>query len=67
MIIPMIFYNHLKINIHRYCRDVKGAAPLWPVSAGKPSKQDIPKCCHCSNPMFYEFQVRKLELVFLFM
>lgn len=40
----------------RYCR-IPGAKPLWPVSSGRPSKADIPKCSYCAGPLCFEFQV----------
>ncbi|XP_022157365.1 programmed cell death protein 2 [Momordica charantia] len=43
-------------QVLRYCRDV-GSKPLWPMSSGRPSKADIPKCSYCSGPMCYEFQI----------
>ncbi|RWR75761.1 programmed cell death protein 2 isoform X1 [Cinnamomum micranthum f. kanehirae] len=43
-------------QVLRYCRDVK-AKPLWPMSSGRPSNADIPKCSYCGGPLCYEFQV----------
>ncbi|XP_022961335.1 programmed cell death protein 2 [Cucurbita moschata] len=43
-------------QVLRYCRD-DGSKPLWPMSSGRPSKADIPKCSYCSGPMCYEFQI----------
>lgn len=41
---------------NRYCRD-PGAKPLWPMSSGRPSKDDLPKCSYCNGPLHFEFQV----------
>ncbi|XP_068640521.1 uncharacterized protein [Aristolochia californica] len=43
-------------QVLRYCRDLK-AKPLWPMSSGRPSKEDIPTCNYCSGPLLFEFQV----------
>ncbi|XP_010268384.1 PREDICTED: programmed cell death protein 2 isoform X2 [Nelumbo nucifera] len=43
-------------QVLRYCRDSK-AKPLWPMSSGRPSESDIPKCNYCHGPMHYEFQI----------
>ncbi|KAM7495828.1 hypothetical protein LguiA_020242 [Lonicera macranthoides] len=43
-------------QVLRYCRDAK-AKPLWPMSSGRPSKTDIPKCSHCGSPRAFEFQI----------
>ncbi|KAJ6812599.1 programmed cell death protein 2 [Iris pallida] len=43
-------------QVLRYCRDLK-AKPLWPLSSGRPSKEDIPKCKYCKGPLCYEFQI----------
>ncbi|CAA6661976.1 unnamed protein product [Spirodela intermedia] len=43
-------------QVLRYSRDVR-AKPLWPLSAGRPSKADIPKCNYCGGPLCYEFQI----------
>ncbi|KAM7481124.1 hypothetical protein LguiB_005707 [Lonicera macranthoides] len=43
-------------QVLRYCRDAK-AKPLWPMSSGRPSKTDIPKCSHCGSPQAFEFQI----------
>ncbi|KAL5571111.1 hypothetical protein UlMin_020708 [Ulmus minor] len=40
----------------RYC-NTPGAKPLWPMSSGRPSNDDIPKCKYCSGPMRFEFQI----------
>ncbi|CAB4307356.1 unnamed protein product [Prunus armeniaca] len=37
------------------CR-IPGAKPLWPVSSGRPSKANIPKCSYCAGPLCFEFQ-----------
>ncbi|KAM1484265.1 hypothetical protein TB2_035470 [Malus domestica] len=51
-------------QILRYCRS-PGATPLWPVSSGRPSTADIPKCSYCSGPMCFEFQIMP-QLLFYF-
>ncbi|CAK9185819.1 unnamed protein product [Ilex paraguariensis] len=33
------------------------AKPLWPMSSGRPSKADIPKCSYCGGPCGFEFQI----------
>ncbi|PON40533.1 Programmed cell death protein [Parasponia andersonii] len=43
-------------QVLRYCR-TPGAKPLWPLSSGRPSKADIPKCNYCSGPLRFEFQI----------
>lgn len=43
-------------QVLRYCRDAK-AKPLWPMSSGRPSKADVPKCSYCNGPQCFEFQV----------
>lgn len=43
-------------QVLRYCRD-PGAKPLWPVSGGRPTKADIPKCNYCKGLLCYEFQI----------
>ncbi|KAF3436493.1 hypothetical protein FNV43_RR23585 [Rhamnella rubrinervis] len=43
-------------QVLRYCSST-GAKPLWPMSSGRPSKADIPKCSYCSGPLRFEFQV----------
>ncbi|XP_077214141.1 zinc finger (MYND type) family protein / programmed cell death 2 C-terminal domain-containing protein [Tasmannia lanceolata] len=43
-------------QVLRYCRDEK-AKPLWPMSSGRPSKEDVPKCNYCDGPLCFEFQV----------
>lgn len=68
MILPscvyMIFWSHQHymdqcsscLDLCRYCRDAK-AKPLWPMSSGRPSNAEIPKCSYCGGPMSFEFQV----------
>ncbi|KAL8137103.1 hypothetical protein V2J09_003104 [Rumex salicifolius] len=34
-----------------------GARPLWPMSSGRPSKTDIPKCSYCGGERNFEFQI----------
>ncbi|KAF5744121.1 hypothetical protein HS088_TW08G00715 [Tripterygium wilfordii] len=43
-------------QVVRYCRDA-GAKPLWPMSSGRPSQADIPKCRYCNGAMIFEFQI----------
>ncbi|XP_073150159.1 uncharacterized protein [Henckelia pumila] len=43
-------------QILRYSSDAK-AKPLWPVSSGRPSRPDIPKCNCCGGTRGFEFQV----------
>lgn len=43
-------------QVLRYCRD-PGAKPLWPMSSGRPSKDDLPKCSYCNGPLRFEFQI----------
>ncbi|XP_059435324.1 uncharacterized protein LOC132168219 isoform X1 [Corylus avellana] len=43
-------------QVLRYCRD-GSAKPLWPMSSGRPSKADIPKCKYCGGPLCFEFQI----------
>lgn len=38
------------------------AKPLWPVSSGRPSKADIPRCNHCGGARAFEFQVTTLHI-----
>ncbi|KAI3449438.1 hypothetical protein Pfo_006103 [Paulownia fortunei] len=40
------------------------AKPLWPVSSGRPSKLDIPKCNYCGGTCGFEFQVLPQLLYF---
>ncbi|KAL0420076.1 UNVERIFIED_CONTAM: Programmed cell death protein 2-like [Sesamum radiatum] len=40
------------------------AKPLWPVSSGRPSKLDIPKCNSCGGTRGFEFQVLPQLLYF---
>ncbi|KAG5567784.1 hypothetical protein RHGRI_003086 [Rhododendron griersonianum] len=40
----------------RYCR-FERAKPLWPMSSGRPSKNDIPNCSYCGGPRGFEFQI----------
>ncbi|CAB4307354.1 unnamed protein product [Prunus armeniaca] len=51
-------------QVLRYCR-IPGAKPLWPVSSGRPSKADIPKCSYCAGPLCFEFQIMP-QLLFYF-
>ncbi|WOL14070.1 programmed cell death protein 2 [Canna indica] len=43
-------------QVLRYCRDPM-AKPLWPLSIGRPSVANIPKCNYCNGPLCYEFQI----------
>ncbi|KAF7119612.1 hypothetical protein RHSIM_Rhsim13G0007900 [Rhododendron simsii] len=43
-------------QVLRYCRFVR-AKPLWPMSSGRPSETDIPKCTHCGGSRNFEFQI----------
>ncbi|XP_021889230.1 programmed cell death protein 2 [Carica papaya] len=43
-------------QVLRYCRHAN-AKPLWPMSSGRPSKADIPKCSFCGGPLNFEFQI----------
>ncbi|KAG8389527.1 hypothetical protein BUALT_Bualt02G0238600 [Buddleja alternifolia] len=39
------------------------AKPLWPMSSGRPSKLDIPKCNYCGGTRGFEFQVRSYFVI----
>ncbi|XP_057440552.1 uncharacterized protein LOC130732545 [Lotus japonicus] len=43
-------------QVLRYYRNTN-AKPIWPVSKGRPSRADIPKCSYCGGPMCCEFQI----------
>ncbi|KAK3009280.1 hypothetical protein RJ639_014323 [Escallonia herrerae] len=43
-------------QVLRYCRYAR-AKPLWPMSSGRPSTTDIPKCNHCGGLRGFEFQI----------
>ncbi|TXG63357.1 hypothetical protein EZV62_010351 [Acer yangbiense] len=43
-------------QVVRYCRSAS-AKSLWPMSSGRPSKDDIPKCSYCGGPRCFEFQI----------
>ncbi|KAL9296708.1 hypothetical protein ACSQ67_022604 [Phaseolus vulgaris] len=43
-------------QVLRYYRNTN-AKPIWPVSSGRPSNADIPRCSYCSGPMSCEFQI----------
>ncbi|XP_020968593.1 programmed cell death protein 2 isoform X3 [Arachis ipaensis] len=43
-------------QVLRYYRDTN-AKPIWPVSSGRPSNADIPKCSYCGGPRCHEFQI----------
>ncbi|KAG8657287.1 programmed cell death protein 2 isoform X1 [Manihot esculenta] len=43
-------------QVLRYCRNAN-ARPLWPMSSGRPSKDDIPNCSYCGSPSDFEFQI----------
>ncbi|KAI9095367.1 hypothetical protein K1719_026401 [Acacia pycnantha] len=51
-------------QILRYYRNTN-ARPIWPVSSGRPSKADIPKCSHCGGSMCCEFQILPQLLYYL--
>ncbi|PON55555.1 Programmed cell death protein 2, C-terminal [Parasponia andersonii] len=44
-------------SLLQYVTGIPGAKPLWPMSSGRPSKADIPKCSYCSGPLRFEFQI----------
>ncbi|XP_051118959.1 uncharacterized protein LOC127243126 [Andrographis paniculata] len=48
------------------CRDSSSgpAKPLWPVSSGRPSRLDIPKCSYCDSTRVFELQVLPQLLYF---
>ncbi|CAA0828235.1 zinc finger (MYND type) family protein / programmed cell death 2 C-terminal domain-containing protein [Striga hermonthica] len=50
-------------QVVRYSRSAQ-AKPLWPVSSGRPSKFDIPKCNYCGGNRVFEFQVLPQLLYF---
>lgn len=43
-------------QVLRYSRNAR-AKPLWPMSGGRPSKADIPKCSYCGGGRSFEFQI----------
>ncbi|WVZ15595.1 hypothetical protein V8G54_013161 [Vigna mungo] len=43
-------------QVLRYYRNTN-AKPIWPLSSGRPSNADIPRCSYCSGPMCCEFQI----------
>ncbi|KAK7341801.1 hypothetical protein VNO80_24740 [Phaseolus coccineus] len=43
-------------QVLRYYRNTN-VKPIWPVSSGRPSNADIPRCSYCSGPMCCEFQI----------
>ncbi|KAK7306429.1 hypothetical protein VNO77_44368 [Canavalia gladiata] len=43
-------------QVLRYYRSTD-AKPIWPVSSGRPSEADIPRCSYCGGPMCCEFQI----------
>lgn len=43
-------------QVLRYCRSAT-AKPLWPMSSGRLSKADIPKCSYCGGLRNFEFQI----------
>ncbi|XP_028782176.1 programmed cell death protein 2-like [Neltuma alba] len=51
-------------QILRYYRNTN-ARPIWPVSSGRPSKADIPKCNYCGGSMCCEFQILPQLLYYL--
>ncbi|OMO55557.1 Zinc finger, MYND-type [Corchorus capsularis] len=50
-------------QVLRYCRSAN-SKPLWPMSSGRPSKADIPRCKHCGGPLCFEFQILPQLLYF---
>ncbi|KAF7826289.1 programmed cell death protein 2-like [Senna tora] len=50
-------------QVLRYYRNTN-AKPIWPVSSGRPSKTDIPKCEYCGGPLCCEFQILPQLLYF---
>ncbi|KAL5701015.1 hypothetical protein ACHQM5_026397 [Ranunculus cassubicifolius] len=49
-------------QVLRYSRKAK---PLWPMSSGRPSNADIPKCNYCDSDMCFEFQILSQLLYYL--
>uniref|UniRef100_A0A5B6ZH35 Putative programmed cell death protein 2 n=1 Tax=Davidia involucrata TaxID=16924 RepID=A0A5B6ZH35_DAVIN len=43
-------------QVLRYCRYAR-AKPSWPMSSGRPSRTDIPKCSYCGGIRGFEFQI----------
>ncbi|KAJ7968146.1 Programmed cell death protein 2 [Quillaja saponaria] len=43
-------------QVLRYYRNTR-VRPLWPMSSGRPSNVDIPKCSFCGGPLCCEFQI----------
>ncbi|WJZ90404.1 hypothetical protein VitviT2T_009550 [Vitis vinifera] len=43
-------------QVLRYCRSPR-AKPVWPISSGRPSQVDAPKCRYCGGPSVFEFQI----------
>ncbi|KAK1362903.1 hypothetical protein POM88_038464 [Heracleum sosnowskyi] len=33
------------------------SSPLWPMSSGRPSETDVPKCSYCGGPCCFELQI----------
>ncbi|KAL6564159.1 hypothetical protein OROMI_015609 [Orobanche minor] len=60
------FQDRLSLDpdqILRYSRSTQ-AKPIWPVSGGRPSEFDIPKCSYCGGKRGFEFQVLPQLLYF---
>ncbi|KAI4349698.1 hypothetical protein L6164_010260 [Bauhinia variegata] len=51
-------------QVLRYYRNTS-ARPIWPVSSGRPSKLDIPKCSYCGGSLCCEFQILPQLLYYL--
>ncbi|XP_017232460.1 uncharacterized protein LOC108206614 isoform X2 [Daucus carota subsp. sativus] len=43
-------------QVIRYCWSTR-AKPLWPMSSGRPSETDVPKCRYCGGPRCFELQI----------
>ncbi|XP_074567429.1 uncharacterized protein LOC141824092 [Curcuma longa] len=51
-------------QVLRYSRDLM-ANPLWPLSIGRPSMTNLPKCKYCNGSVCYEFQIMPQLLYYL--
>ncbi|KAG6473820.1 hypothetical protein ZIOFF_067738 [Zingiber officinale] len=51
-------------QVLRYSRDLM-VNPLWPLSIGRPSLVNIPKCKYCNGSLCYEFQIMPQLLYYL--
>ncbi|KAG6471207.1 hypothetical protein ZIOFF_072308 [Zingiber officinale] len=52
------------VIFNRYSRDLM-ANPLWPLSIGRPTMTNIPKCKYCNGSLCYEFQIMPQILYYL--